>query len=848
MSSPRPPPDDRDGPIRASDTPVVAGSAPDAPHVGESSSVTSASSNVGHPAATTNPAAASPSLPSTADRSTSPPAAPAPTPTAGPAQQGQSGSPSSPNRRRAQRPLSSISFFIPFTGQPAGADGPQVGLTWTLEVFGNDEEGAAPGPNPTPAADGTPNNANPEAGDGSPAPETQNAQNAPSPSANGNPDPAVPPPGPNPQPANQERDGTRSIFFIVGPDGTMRRGDGAADAAAAPPFPFPFPFAFPFRPGPPPPDPAKAAELLNSLPTVGRALLKRVDKVVAAEGRRDDGDASGWQCGICLEGIDLGETVKALPCNHLFHETCLKPWFTNHHHTCPTCRLDLDPLRTLHEPARRAPLRPATTGSGRGTPAGRAAHPYARPAAPAAAEGRRSRPGSNAPTQPGTPQNERADGGHRLEVPLNPLDVAIDFARSLGLPIGAPILVRDGEAPREGEEAGHPDTAAETGPAADLGGGAAPAPGNTPAEQPGQAQPHGGLDQPMPERHTHIGGGGDADERQEAQAHGPVGTASPTQGEGSEATSGAPPAAAQAPVATPAPARGGPLPWAPGLFGLNPLSGGAPFNPATFLLGGNRTRQTAPAAGGAPDATSAADSAPASASATGSSPATASSTPGGGPPGSPPAGAAPSNPANASQATNTMPRNGDNGADANTPGAGAFHIPFDFFIIHPPPGGAPPEEPEAQPENQPPAQPDFIPQSLESWTAQREKGLGWRCDAVECLIAPPVPDAESMDVDDEPEDDADGADKEMLAIYAESQPPFPPREPGTEPHTGHEFVLLACPHRWHRACLETAARSAGHSTEPDASGREWIRCARCRKEGWIVPREPEGAPSAVPTL
>lgn len=87
------------------------------------------------------------------------------------------------------------------------------------------------------------------------------------------------------------------------------------------------------------PDPEAAAELLRSLPTVSKGLLKRVDKVAAAEqvnnGEEEaDDDNKGWKCGICLEGVedDVKETgVKVLPCNHLFHGACLEPWFTTKH-------------------------------------------------------------------------------------------------------------------------------------------------------------------------------------------------------------------------------------------------------------------------------------------------------------------------------------------------------------------------------------------------------------------------------------------------------------------------------------------------------------------------------------
>jgi hypothetical protein len=81
-------------------------------------------------------------------------------------------------------------------------------------------------------------------------------------------------------------------------------------------------------PSEPQPDPVKAAELLRSLPTLDEGMLKRVDRIHAAEG--GDEENKGWKCAVCLEGAD-GDDVKALPCNHLFHQTCLEPWFTTRH-------------------------------------------------------------------------------------------------------------------------------------------------------------------------------------------------------------------------------------------------------------------------------------------------------------------------------------------------------------------------------------------------------------------------------------------------------------------------------------------------------------------------------------
>lgn len=50
---------------------------------------------------------------------------------------------------------------------------------------------------------------------------------------------------------------------------------------------------------------------------------------------------------------------KKLPCNHIFHTTCLRSWFQRQQ-TCPTCRLNiLRPTPTTAPPRQNNPPPPA---------------------------------------------------------------------------------------------------------------------------------------------------------------------------------------------------------------------------------------------------------------------------------------------------------------------------------------------------------------------------------------------------------------------------------------------------------------------------------------------------------
>lgn len=59
-------------------------------------------------------------------------------------------------------------------------------------------------------------------------------------------------------------------------------------------------------------------------------------------------------CIICREEMTTG--CKKIPCNHIFHASCLRSWFQRQQ-TCPTCRMDV--LRPMPRPTPPPPQQPA---------------------------------------------------------------------------------------------------------------------------------------------------------------------------------------------------------------------------------------------------------------------------------------------------------------------------------------------------------------------------------------------------------------------------------------------------------------------------------------------------------
>ena len=45
-------------------------------------------------------------------------------------------------------------------------------------------------------------------------------------------------------------------------------------------------------------------------------------------------------CTVCCENIDLDTKGMFMPCGHIYHPECLKPWLEQNH-TCPVCRFSL---------------------------------------------------------------------------------------------------------------------------------------------------------------------------------------------------------------------------------------------------------------------------------------------------------------------------------------------------------------------------------------------------------------------------------------------------------------------------------------------------------------------------
>lgn len=59
-------------------------------------------------------------------------------------------------------------------------------------------------------------------------------------------------------------------------------------------------------------------------------------------------DEERRQCVICLSEFSLGETIKLLPCTHMFHSKCIERWLNEYKMNCPSCRFSLgEPLDSI---------------------------------------------------------------------------------------------------------------------------------------------------------------------------------------------------------------------------------------------------------------------------------------------------------------------------------------------------------------------------------------------------------------------------------------------------------------------------------------------------------------------
>lgn len=87
--------------------------------------------------------------------------------------------------------------------------------------------------------------------------------------------------------------------------------------------------------GPPPAE----KEKISSLPTVNIS--------------QEQADCC-MECPVCKEDFAVGEPVRQLPCNHLFHSDCIVPWLEMHD-TCPVCRKSLNGEDSSSQPPSESP-------------------------------------------------------------------------------------------------------------------------------------------------------------------------------------------------------------------------------------------------------------------------------------------------------------------------------------------------------------------------------------------------------------------------------------------------------------------------------------------------------------
>lgn len=75
----------------------------------------------------------------------------------------------------------------------------------------------------------------------------------------------------------------------------------------------------------------------NGPPPASKAAVNALPSISVKEQHIEDDSAT---CPVCKERMELSEIAKELPCQHIYHESCIMPWL-NVRNSCPVCRFEL---------------------------------------------------------------------------------------------------------------------------------------------------------------------------------------------------------------------------------------------------------------------------------------------------------------------------------------------------------------------------------------------------------------------------------------------------------------------------------------------------------------------------
>lgn len=86
---------------------------------------------------------------------------------------------------------------------------------------------------------------------------------------------------------------------------------------------------------------AIVTQLLNQMDSTGPPPVSKdvIDALPIVE-VTDEQVTAKLQCSVCWEDFMCKENVRQLPCLHIYHEPCIRPWLELHG-TCPICRQNL---------------------------------------------------------------------------------------------------------------------------------------------------------------------------------------------------------------------------------------------------------------------------------------------------------------------------------------------------------------------------------------------------------------------------------------------------------------------------------------------------------------------------